>query len=100
MSVLPLRNIGRDGLHSTSQNRGTISMQRAAKSSSRVIKKRAASRAIPLSVHSSARLDAPVTDSLLTIGEESKRNRTDKLSSEQIDRVIRAARTKKSGSRS
>jgi hypothetical protein len=41
------------------------------------------------------RLAAPEPEVLKAIGEESRRKGTDKLTSRQIDRVIKAARTRK-----
>jgi hypothetical protein len=61
-------------------NEESIPMQRAAKPCLLVVKKPA----------------APVLDVLGTIGRESIRNRKDTLSSCQIDRIIKKARTKKS----
>ena len=57
-----------------------------------VIAKRGRPRAILLSIKEYARLAAPEPEVLRIIGEESKRNRTDKFTSRQIDRIIKAAR--------
>jgi PHD/YefM family antitoxin component YafN of YafNO toxin-antitoxin module len=59
-----------------------------------VIEKRGTPRAILLSIRDYVRLAAP--EILKAIGEESKRKGTDALSSRQIDRIIEAARAKKS----
>ena len=61
-----------------------------------VIEKRGTPRAILLSIRDYVRLAAPEPEVLKAIGEESKRKGTDALSSNQIDRVIKAARAKKS----
>jgi prevent-host-death family protein len=61
-----------------------------------VIEKRGTPRAILLSIQKYVRLAAPEPEVLKAIGEESKRNGTDTLSSRQIDRIIKAARAKKS----
>src|SRR5258708_1983791 len=57
-----------------------------------VIEKRGTPRAVLLSIRDYVRLAAPEPEVLALIGFESKRKGTDKLSSSQIDRVIRAAR--------
>ena len=61
-----------------------------------VIEKRGTPRAILLSIRDYIRLAAPEPEVLKAIGEESKRKGTDALSSRQIDRIIKAARAKKS----
>ena len=61
-----------------------------------IIEKRGAPKAILLSIADYVRLAAPEPEVLKAIGEESKRKGTDKLSSRQIDGVIKAARAKKS----
>jgi len=71
-------------------------MRRTAKGRSLVVKKRAARNAIQMSIRNCARLGTAVPDVLKTIGEESRRNGTDKLSSRQIDRIIKATRATKS----
>jgi prevent-host-death family protein len=60
-----------------------------------VIEKRGTPRAILLSVRDYVRLAAPEPEVLRAIGEESKRKGTASLSSRQIDRIIKAARTQK-----
>lgn len=57
-----------------------------------VIAKRGRPRAVLLSIKDYARLAAPEPEVLRIIGEESRRNGTDKLTSRQIDRIIKAAR--------
>ncbi len=61
-----------------------------------VIEKRGTPRAILLSIRDYVRMAAPEPEVLKAIGEESKRKGTDTLSSRQIDRIIKAARAKKS----
>ena len=61
-----------------------------------VIEKRGTPRAVLLSIRDYVRLAAPEPEVLRVIGEESQRKGTDKLTSAQIDRVIKAARTQKS----
>jgi prevent-host-death family protein len=60
-----------------------------------VIEKRGTPRAVLLSIRDYVRLAAPEPEVLKIIGEESKAKGTDKLSSKQIDRIIRATRAKK-----
>lgn len=64
-----------------------------------VLEKRGTPRAVLLSLRDYVRLAAPEPDVLRIIGEESKRKGTDQLTSRQIDRLIRATRTAKSGRR-
>lgn len=59
-----------------------------------VIEKRGTPRAVLLSIRDYVRLAAPEPEVLAVLGEESKRNRTDRLSSKQIDRIIEAARAR------
>jgi prevent-host-death family protein len=60
-----------------------------------VIEKRGTPRAVLLSIRDYVRLAAPEPEVLRVIGEESKAKGTDNLSSQQIDRMIRATRAKK-----
>lgn len=60
-----------------------------------VIEKRGTPRAVLLSIRDYVRLATPEPEVLRMIGEESKRNGTDTLTSRQIDRVIKAARAQK-----
>jgi prevent-host-death family protein len=60
-----------------------------------VIEKRGAPRAILLSIRDYVRLAAPEPEVLTILGEESRARGTDALNARQIDRVIRAARRKK-----
>ena len=54
--------------------------------------KRGRPRALLLSIKDYACLAAPEPEDLRIIGEESKRNGTDRLTSREIDRIIKAAR--------
>jgi prevent-host-death family protein len=58
-----------------------------------VIEKRGRPKAVLLSIRDYVRLAAPEPEVLRVIGEESRRKGTDKLTSRQIDQVIKAART-------
>src|SRR3954470_16475377 len=60
-----------------------------------VIEKRGTPRAVLLSIRDYVRLAAPEPEVLRAIGEESERKGTDKLTSRQIDQVIKATRTQK-----
>ena len=60
-----------------------------------VIEKRGAPKAVLLSIRDYVRLAAPEPEVLRIIGEESQRKGTDKLTSRQIDQVIKTARTRK-----
>jgi prevent-host-death family protein len=60
-----------------------------------VIEKRGTPKAVLLSIRDYVRLAAPEPEVLRAIGEESQRKGTNKLTSQQIDRIIKAARTSK-----
>jgi prevent-host-death family protein len=60
-----------------------------------VIEKRGTPRAVLLSLRDYVRLSAPEPEVLKAIGEESEARGTDKLSSRQIDQVIRETRAKR-----
>jgi prevent-host-death family protein len=57
-----------------------------------VIEKRGVPKAVLLSIRDYVRLAAPEPEVLRVIGEESQRKGTDKLTSRQIDQVIKATR--------
>jgi prevent-host-death family protein len=57
-----------------------------------VIERRGTPKAVLLSVRDYVRLASPEPEVLRIIGEESKRQGTDKLTSRQIDQVIKSAR--------
>src|SRR5215471_8955670 len=60
-----------------------------------VIEKRGTPKAVLLSIRDYVRLAAPEPEVLRVIGEESKRKGTDKLTSREIDQVIKTARAEK-----
>jgi len=62
-----------------------------------VIEKRGTPRAVLLSIRDYVRLAAPEPEVLRIVGEESKRKGTNKLTSRQIDQIIKSARAVKSG---
>jgi prevent-host-death family protein len=60
-----------------------------------LIKKRGTPRAVLLSLRDYVKLAAPEPEILRIVGEESKRKKTNLLSSRQIDAAIRATRAQK-----
>lgn len=60
-----------------------------------VIEKRGTPKAILLSIRDYVKLAAPEPEVLRILGEESKRNGTDKMTSRQIDEVIKEVRAEK-----
>jgi prevent-host-death family protein len=60
-----------------------------------IIEKRGTPKAVLLGIRDYVRLAAPEPEVLRVIGEESRRKGTDKLTSRQIDQVIKAARARK-----
>ena len=60
-----------------------------------VIERRGTPKAVLLSVRDYVRLAAPEPEILTILGREAKRNGTSKLTSRQIDGVIRSARQQK-----
>jgi prevent-host-death family protein len=60
-----------------------------------VIEKRGTPRAVLLSIRDYVKLAAPEPEILRIIGEESERNRTNTLTSRQIDQLIKATRAHK-----
>jgi len=61
-----------------------------------IIEKRGTPKAVLLSIRDYVRLAAPEPEVLWLIGRDSQRRGTHKLSSQQIDQVIKATRTQKS----
>ena len=61
-----------------------------------VIEKRGTPRAVLLSLRDYVRLAAPEPEILRIIGEESRQRGTDRLSSQQIDRLVKTTRRAKS----
>ncbi len=60
-----------------------------------IIEKRGTPKAVLLSIRDYVKLAAPEPEVLRVIGEESERNGTSKLTSRQIDRIIKATRSRK-----
>jgi prevent-host-death family protein len=60
-----------------------------------IIEKRGTPKAVLLSIRDYVKLAAPEPEVLKVIGEESERNGTNRLTSRQIDQVIRASRSQK-----
>jgi prevent-host-death family protein len=60
-----------------------------------VIEKRGVPKAVLIGIRDYVRLAAPEPEVLKAIGEESRRKGTDKLTSRQIDQVIKAARAQR-----
>lgn len=60
-----------------------------------VIEKRGTPKAVLLSIRDYVRLASPEREVLRVLGEESRRQGTDRLTSRQINQVIRAARTQR-----
>jgi prevent-host-death family protein len=60
-----------------------------------LIEKRGKPKAFLLSIHDYVRLAAPEPEALRLIGELSVRNGTDKLTSRQIDQIIKQARAER-----
>jgi prevent-host-death family protein len=77
-------------------NFGKLLERVEAEGRSLVIEKRGTPRAVLLSLRDYVRLAVPEPEVLRIIGQESKRKHKDRLSSRQVDRIIKAARTAKS----
>jgi hypothetical protein len=60
-----------------------------------VIEKRGTPRAVLVSIRDYVRLAAPEPEILKALGEESRQNRTDTLTSREIDQLIRKTRARK-----
>lgn len=80
-------------------NFGKLLKRVAEEGRSLVIAKRGSPRAVLLSIRDYARLAAPEPEILRIIGAASKRKGTDKISSRQIDRIIKATRVSRSKQR-
>jgi prevent-host-death family protein len=76
-------------------NFGALLHQIETERRSLVIQKRGIPRAVLLSIREYVRLAAPEPETLRTIGEASKRQGTDALTSTQIDSIISKARHRK-----
>jgi len=77
-------------------NFGRLLRRVAEEQRSLVIQKRGTPKAVLMSIRDYVRLAAPEPEVLRLIGEESRRKGTDKLSSRQIDRLIKAVRASRS----
>jgi prevent-host-death family protein len=64
-----------------------------------VIEKRGTPRAVLLSIRDYVKLAAPEPEVLRIVGEEAKRNGTSRLTSRQIDQIIRATRAARRNSK-
>jgi prevent-host-death family protein len=60
-----------------------------------VIEKRGTPRAVLVSIRDYVRLAAPEPEILKALGEESRKNRTDTLTSRELDQLIRKTRARK-----
>jgi prevent-host-death family protein len=60
-----------------------------------IIEKRGTPKAVLLSIREYVRLAAPEPEVLRLIGEEAEKNGTSRLTSREIDRIIKATRTEK-----
>src|SRR5580658_240230 len=60
-----------------------------------VIEKRGTPRAVLVSIRDYVRLAAPEPEILKALGQESRQNRTDTLTSREIDQLIRKTRARK-----
>jgi prevent-host-death family protein len=76
-------------------NFGRILDQAESEGKSLVIEKRGIPRAVLLSIRDYVKLAAPEPEVLRIVGEESQRNGTDKLTSRQIDQLIKSTRARK-----
>jgi len=74
---------------------GSILREVEAEHRSLVIEKRGVPKAVLLSIQDYVRLAAPEPEVLRVLGEHSKRVGTDRLSSREIDRIIKAVRREK-----
>jgi prevent-host-death family protein len=76
-------------------NLGKILRRMDAERRSLVIEKRGTPTAVLLNIRDYVKLAAPEPEVLKIIGSEAKRNKTDALTSRQIDQVIKSARSAK-----
>jgi len=80
---------------STSTNLGRLLRRVEDERRSLVIEERGTPKAVLVSIRDYVRLASPEPEVLKVIGRESQRKGTDKLTSRQIDEVIKAARARK-----
>jgi prevent-host-death family protein len=97
---MPAATTKKDGaivvsLLSLRSNLGKILRRMDAERRSLVIEKRGTPTAVLLNIRDYVKLAAPEPEVLKIIGSEAKRNKTDALTSRQIDQVIKAARSAK-----
>ncbi len=76
-------------------NLGRILRRMESERRSLVIEKRGTPTAVLLNIRDYVKLAAPEPEVLKIIGVEAKRNKTDALTSRQIDKVIKAVRSEK-----
>lgn len=76
-------------------NLGRILRRMEAERRSLVIEKRGTPTAVLLNIRDYAKLAAPEPEVLKIIGIEAKRNKTDALTSRQIEKVIKTSRSEK-----
>ncbi|MGB8030216.1 MAG: type II toxin-antitoxin system Phd/YefM family antitoxin [Terracidiphilus sp.] len=76
-------------------NLGKILRRMDVERRSLVIEKRGTPTAVLLNIRDYVKLAAPEPEILKVIGDEAKRNKTNGLTSRQIDQVIKAARSEK-----
>jgi len=74
---------------------GSVLRQIEDENRSVVIEKRGTPRAVMLSIRDYVRLAAPEPEVLTLIGEESRRNGTDRLTTRQINEIIQSMRAHK-----
>ncbi len=77
-------------------NFGRLLQRVEAERRSLVIEKRGVPKAVLISIRDYVRLAAPEPEVLKIIGQESRRNGTDRLTSRQIDQIIKVTRARKS----
>jgi prevent-host-death family protein len=80
---------------STSANLGSLLRRIEDEHRSLIIEERGTPKAVLLSIRDYLRLAAPEPEVLRVIGQELQRKETDKLTSRQIDEIIKTARARK-----
>jgi prevent-host-death family protein len=80
---------------STSANLGSLLRRIEDEHRSLIIEERGTPKAVLLSIRDYLRLAAPEPEVLRVIGQELQRKGTDKLTSRQIDEIIKTARARK-----
>jgi prevent-host-death family protein len=92
---MPLRAKSAVSALQARNNFGRLLRQIEDEQRSLIIEKRGVPKAVLLSIREYVRLAAPEPQILTALGEHSRRAGTDRLSSRQIDRVIKDARRQK-----